>query len=282
MKIIQLHNSTPSQMMGMVIITNNGNVIAIDGGTKGDKGEFKRIIGENGDKIDLWLLTHPHADHQGIFVEMNETHDKDIEVKKVCYSPAADDYVTTDIPMHAADLGIIKKTMENPIYPVQILKKGDVFTVDNVRVEVLRVVNPSLNPCSINDLSVVYSISEMDKDKTCFKLIILGDLYVPGGNELLELYKDTPETIKADAVQMAHHGQNGVSREVYEAINAKYAFWPTPDWLWTNTLKKDEPGHGPWKTLVVRKWMEEMNVQPITALEHHVMFDTQNMSVTTL
>ena len=36
MKIIHMHNSTPSQMMGMIIITGNGSVIAIDGGTPGD------------------------------------------------------------------------------------------------------------------------------------------------------------------------------------------------------------------------------------------------------
>lgn len=36
MKIIQLHNSTPSQMMGFLLVTDGGKLIAVDGGTEGD------------------------------------------------------------------------------------------------------------------------------------------------------------------------------------------------------------------------------------------------------
>lgn len=282
MKIILLHNSTHSQMMGMIIVTGNGRIIAIDGGTKGDKDEFKRIVCENGSKIDLWLLTHPHADHHGVFVDMSNSLDTDIKIDKVCYCPAADDYITTDPDFHAVDVNIIKETMAQTRYPVQIVKKGDIFNIDNVKVEVLRVVNPNLNPCSVNDLSVVYSITEMVDGICKFKLMILGDMSVPGGKELLELYKDNPDALRADGVQMAHHGQCGVSREVYVAIDAKYAFWPTPDWLWTNTINKDEPGQGPWQTLIVRKWMEDLNTTSITAMEKHVVFDTDIMTVTNL
>ena len=36
MKIIQMHNSTPSQMMGFLLVTDGGKLIAVDGGTEGD------------------------------------------------------------------------------------------------------------------------------------------------------------------------------------------------------------------------------------------------------
>lgn len=73
MKIIQLHNSTISQMMGYLLITDHGKVIAVDGGTEGDAPEFKRLVRENGGHIDLWFLTHPHHDHHDVFVNFSET-----------------------------------------------------------------------------------------------------------------------------------------------------------------------------------------------------------------
>ena len=34
--------------------------------------------------------------------------------------------------------------------------------------------------------------------------------------------------------QMAHHGQDGVERDVYDAIDADVRFWATPIWVWRN------------------------------------------------
>ena len=167
--------------------------------------------------------------------------------------------------------------MANPFYNTIVVNKGDKFQVDNVTVDVLRVVNPEMNPAAINDLSVVYRLTEKKDDGTEFSFIVLGDLYIYGGRELLEFYKDAPEMIKADAVQMAHHGQSGVELPVYEAIKAKYTFWPTPDWLWTNTPGGWEPGTGPWQIFEVRKWIEDMNAEFITCMEEHAVFDTTRL-----
>ena len=45
-------------------------------------------------------------------------------------------------------------------YPVHILKAGEAFETDNVRIDVLRVVNESLKEDFINNLSVVFRITE--------------------------------------------------------------------------------------------------------------------------
>lgn len=106
--------------------------------------------------------------------------------------------------------------------------------------------------------------------------MILGDLGVEAGDKLLKLQGDK---VRADMVQMAHHGQNGAERRVYEAIGAKYALWPTPDWLWTNTINPAEPGKGPWKTLEVRQWMEALNTKAITCLEETTIIDISDRGV---
>ena len=36
---------------------------------------------------------------------------------------------------------------------------------------------------------------------------------------------------------MAHHGQAGVCKDVYDAIDAKLRLWPTPNWVWTQPDK---------------------------------------------
>ena len=58
---------------------------------------------------------------------------------------------------------------------------------------------------------------------------------------------------------MAHHGQSGVSKEVYDFIKPTICLWPTPDWLWINDSGSGEDS-GPWKTKETRQWMEELNI----------------------
>lgn len=59
---------------------------------------------------------------------------------------------------------------------------------------------------------------------------------------------------------MAHHGQAGVSEEFYKAVDPKYCLWPTPDWLWENK-RRCRQNSGPWKTIEVRAWMEDLGVE---------------------
>ena len=120
-------------------------------------------------------------------------------------------------------------------------------------IEVLRVTNQNITANTFNNSSCVFRFTEKRPGAADFRWIVLGDLGVEGGSELLAMY---PGQLKADAVQMAHHGQNGVDRPVYEAIAPRFAFWTTPDWLWTNTIDPANPGKGPWQTLVVREWLE--------------------------
>jgi hypothetical protein len=43
-------------------------------------------------------------------------------------------------------------------------------------------------------------------------------------------------------------------------VNPKYCLWPTPKWLWDNDQGNGK-NTGPWKTLEVRSWMENLNVE---------------------
>ena len=61
---------------------------------------------------------------------------------------------------------------------------------------------------------------------------------------------------------MAHHGQSGVSEEVYKAIDADVYLWSTPIWVWTNTTN--------YRIGETRMWVNN-GVDYDTADEHNIV-----------
>ena len=110
----------------------------------------------------------------------------------------------------------------------------------------------SLDVNPVNNSSLVYQLTIKDK-----KLLFFGDLAYEGGEKLLETYPNGE--LKSDIVQMAHHGQQGVGQEVYQAVSPAICLWPTPEFLWNNDNGGGE-NSGPWTTLETRRWMEQLGV----------------------
>ena len=81
---------------------------------------------------------------------------------------------------------------------------------------------------------------------------------------------------------MAHHGQGGVTEEVYKAIKPRFAFWPTPDWLWENRkyLGGGNIGEGPFHTPKTAEWMKALGTKNIFSFDHTIVFDTTTMTAT--
>ncbi len=286
MKIIQLKNHTPSQMTGFIVVTEDRHVIAVDGGMPGDTEGFlyrlKKAAEEYGCeyKIDLWLLTHPHDDHYGVFrrfSQLSRMGRSDLPpVTRFAYFPLPDSFGITEHPSLGFQLPEINAELAVTNIPLYALKKGDRFVFGSLTVDIMRVTNQNITQNTFNNSSLVIRFTEKRDRKADFTWIILGDLGVEGGRELLNMY---PGKLKADAVQMAHHGQNGVDRPVYEAIAPRFAFWTTPDWLWTNTLPGQEPGKGPWATLTVRAWMDELGTVPVRATDNDMELDSLTETV---
>lgn len=120
-------------------------------------------------------------------------------------------------------------------------------------IKVLREPDESITSNAYNNSSVVYRLESEGKS-----MLFLGDLGVEGGRQLLEQVPH--ELIKSDFVQMAHHGQCGVEKSVYEVINPDYCFWCTPSWLWDNDAGRGYDTHS-WKTIVTRGWMSEIGIK---------------------
>ena len=268
MKIYQLTNTTYVQMMGYVIKTEDGKIIVIDGGYFGQSDELYRVLKEVGTDVDLWILTHLHDDHFGSIIEVLDKH-PDINVHSFWRN--RNDSVLSEMDEPTLD-GVrrwydFEERSGLPLYSPVV---GDRANVGDVKVEVLGIDNPEITgPNIINDQSMVLKISD-----DSFSLLILGDLGILAGRKLLA---NQGENLKADGVQMAYHGQRGVDKDVYEMISPKFAFWPTPKWLWDNYEYggKGKAGDGPFKTPQVIEWMKQIGTENVTSFDKTICFDTK-------
>ena len=66
---------------------------------------------------------------------------------------------------------------------------------------------------------------------------------------------------------MAHHGQAGVKRNLYEVVRPETCIWCAPDWLWNNDAGKGYDTHT-FKTILTRGWMDQLG-----ATRHVVLKD---------
>ena len=241
------------QMLSMVLQDKNGSLVVIDGGWDIDADHLSDVIRSKGGHVSAWFITHPHSDHVGALVKILNNPDRKITIDNVYYSLADQswyDKVESSRSMLVTDLRSALSTL--PAASLHTVKKGDEIQVGSIKAKVLN--NPYLlDVTSVNNSSVAYKFFLNN-----VSILVLGDMGPDAGKLLLE--ETSAADLKSDIVQMSHHGQYGVSREVYAAIKPQIALWPCPLWLWNND-NGSGIGSGDWKTLETRKWMEELGVK---------------------
>lgn len=256
----QLPNQTSTQMMSYVIRTVHGRLIVIDGGNKGDAAYLKQFIKERGNAVDAWLITHPHDDHVDALCEILAAPDG-MSIKTIYASlPDVAWMQQHASPEDADTLVRFLDTLAKAGRRIEEFALGAESEIDDVRIQVLGIRNPEITKNAVNNSSVVLRVSDASKS-----VLFPGDLGVEGGEKLLA--SKYAKRLPSDYVQMAHHGQNGVSEAFYEKVRASYCLWPTPKWLWDNDNGGGK-GSGRWRTLEVRAWMDK---QPIK--KHFVMWE---------
>lgn len=250
----QLPSQTHSQIMSYVIKTANGKIIVIDGGTSGDAIYLKDFLKQSGNVIEMWIITHPHKDHMNALKEILKYPDG-MKIKGV-YASLNDvnwirKYSDKD---EIKNYNEFMETLSASNRLIEQLDIGQIFNVDGVYITILGIKNPEITHNAINNSSVVLGIQDGKKS-----ILFLSDLGVKGGNKLLQ-NKELLKYQNCDYIQMAHHGQRGVSKEFYTYIKPHNCLWPTTRWLWENDSGQGK-GSGSWRTLEVRTWMTELNVK---------------------
>lgn len=223
---------TSEFMMSFVIITKEDNAIIIDGGRPIDMPLLKEYVG--GRHISAWFLTHAHVDHISGFVdEFRKNQAADFDIEAVYYNfppldlteePSAPWYDGFCADMQMEQLPDFYEVLPQFKDKAYVVKKGDMIQVDECQIEILYTWQPFLKSNLLNDSSMVFKITTPNKT-----VLFLGDMGPDGGDVL---FCESHKKLKADIVQMAHHGHGCVSMEVYAEIMPEACMWCCPDWLY--------------------------------------------------
>lgn len=246
---------------GYIIRSRNGKLIIVDGGLDIDYELVLEYINKYGNGIvDHWYVTHPHGDHIGALVEVINK-DNDVIIENLYYSfNDLEWYRENDKRGFESEEKMIKALSSEKIKNIVPCRKNQRIEMDNISCEIIRIANPEItNSDNGNESSMVFKMTATDVNKS---IIFLGDAFYYASKELME----EPEKLKADAVQMAHHGQNGVSKDVYEAIDPEICFFNCPEWLYNND-NGNGYNSGKWKTVEVRSWVDELGAKSYKAFE---------------
>ena len=245
------------------IFQTDNSLVVIDGGKPEEAENLHARIVELGGTVDAWFLTHAHDDHISALFTILNTYD-DITVKKAYYNFPSVEYLASSEPkqdfMTTPELlQVFYKALDGHGVKSVTTTRGDRYSIDGIDITVLLSPDENVPPSNINRTSCVFRFEINGRS-----LIFLGDLDAAGGDELLKL--NPAELIKADYVQMAHHGQAGVDFNVYRAIAPSYCLWCTPTWLWDN-MGSGGYDTGIYQTVVVRGWMSSLK----TVKKHYLM-----------
>jgi glyoxylase-like metal-dependent hydrolase (beta-lactamase superfamily II) len=238
--------------MGYIIRSDDGQLTMIDGGGVTSSNMVESYIIQLGGKVDTWVITHPHNDHMGVLLELIKR--ETIEIGRIICPLLEENWVSLHEQKSLAEWKRFK--LELAKSNIKIIEPNllDVYSIgENVDLRILGVKNEEIVLNAINNSSLVFKVTSSSKS-----VLFTGDLGWQGGDKLLGYIK--PVDLNSDYVQMAHHGQNGVGYNFYAAVNACYALWPTPDWLWENSID-GRPNYGPFQTIEVRAWMDSLKIK---------------------
>lgn len=254
--LYQLAPEQNSLMQSYVIKTKGGKLIVIDGGIDGegkDRSPYMpaalRAIAGVGQgeyfEVEAWFLSHAHKDHMYELSKMLSEYSEESNYKinniyfdfpefgkRGEYSTKNEDMEISKIRENMNKYGEVIGAGENyydqingAFINAEAIAQGLYFEIDGVRFDILQTWS-NADGSNINDTSIVIRMTAEGQS-----VLFLNDLATMGGRRLLATYGDQ---LKSDIVQMAHHGQGGVSKDVYEAIDAQVHLWPTPVWVWRN------------------------------------------------
>lgn len=265
---MKLENSTIYQldersrfMMSFVVTTGSGKLIVVDGGRPEDVPHLEEYVGER--KVDAWILTHPHDDHITAFIDIVKR--RGVEgIGRVYYDFPPVEFIDKYESREAHTLREFLE-IEPVVRPIaHIPEEGERVDLDDVTIEFIQTNYKGEKYCSnaVNDSSLVFRIVS---PRTT--VLFLGDLGPEGGDRLLA---EKREKLKADIVQMAHHGHMCVEKPVYEAIAPRACMWCAPDWLYNEPPRLIR--NRMYGEMLTRQWMDELGVRT-----HYVTMNGTNV-----
>lgn len=219
--------------MSYVIRLSDGRFIVIDGGPRDREGKDEEALMDflNREKppaqerpvIALWIITHAHSDHTRLAAGFLKDHHAEVTVQTLAFQ--FPDFEAVTMKEDAAALQTIAmqfKAAAEAYLPGAnrlILHTGMVFWVGDAKIEVLFTPEnhaPAVFPTG-NHTSIAFCMQLGGK-----RMVFLGDSERSNCRFMAEAYGTY---LKSDILQVTHHGVNGGSLDLYQAIDPEICFW---------------------------------------------------------
>lgn len=226
--VTQYGDKNGAQHMFYTAQDADGHLIVIDGGWTTEADYVRSVIKSLGKHVDAWFITHPHQDHAGAFTEIYKKPGK-ITIDKVY----AVDMAAPEVCMEKApwdETAVYDEWLKLDIAQLSFVHAGDAFDVAGLSVEIFNAYDGYVYDLSkdlLNDGSMMFKISANEES-----MLFCADVGKSMSKYLLNTWGDS---LKADYIQMGHHGNGGLKRAFYESVGAKGAFFDSPEWLMQDT-----------------------------------------------
>ena len=254
-KITQYPSETNGQIMFYTIVAPDGRLAVIDGGYTYEYTYVRDILQALGGKVNSWILTHPHPDHMGAFIEIYRDPDG-VEIDHIyTIDLDYDEYKQKAQPWDEFQIFETFSTLTKDTDNVTYLHEGDQLEIVGLQMKVYSAYDDYILERSndlANDGSLMFKLSGHENT-----MLFCSDVGVRISDYLIERYSSE---LKADYIQMGHHGNGGLSDDFYKLVKPTKAFFDAPDWLMNNI----NPGTGEpatYDTPEKKQLMEELGAK---------------------
>jgi beta-lactamase superfamily II metal-dependent hydrolase len=248
----QLPSQVNTHGNSYVLQMKNGKVCVIDGGTKDETSYLRGFLAALGNEVEAWFISHPHFDHIGALNEILKTPG-DLKINTIYHSEMSESYFGMEPEYEDQTIDFYQNLIKSGIKVHDLNKPGQIIKIEKTTFKILSIKNEEIKVNPYNNQSVVIRVWDASKS-----IVFLGDLGIEGGDKLLK--SAFKKDLDCDYLQLAHHGQRGVSKDFYRSIKFKACLWPTPLWLWNNDAGNGYNSHN-WETVEIRNLMDEIGIK---------------------
>lgn len=242
--------------LNLIIQLGDGRFIIFDGGNTTPSSElgtqgnaaartlaYLKEKTPEGEKpvIAAWIITHGHNDHITSATEFLRNYRNEVEIQSFMYNFS--DELSPFAVLYSGESGAAvtrlvkawRSTVRSafPLAGVIVPHIGQKFTFADVTLEVLVThedVAAKYGPAALasaNHACAAYRLTVGD-----VQCIILGDSETVGCSLMVDYYGS--DELKSDIMQAAHHGLNGATLSLYQAIDPEIVIWPCADVYYFN------------------------------------------------
>lgn len=222
-------SGNPTQTgLSMLYQLSDGSFIVVDGGHNKIQASLplyqtmqKLAPDPNNITIAAWLITHSHNDHAGAFLSFRRNYGSQVTLEKLLVSFPGDGQYKASGTGTSYKTGVLEEAAYYDGVEVIKVHPGQVLYLRDAVLEVLYTLD-LYEPATLtdfNDTSIVCTVTLGGQ-----KLLQTGDCGVVTSGILTKLYD---EALQCQILQMSHHGYQGGTEELYQAVDPLYVLWPS-------------------------------------------------------